>query len=671
MIQKNGAQSAAAPPEMRQAPAKRSGWSRSALIGIGLVVITVATYGRVVECNFVNFDDIDYVISNFGLLAHFDSASWNYFWTHLVSNNWHPLTMFSLSVDAHLWGLNPAGYHATNVLLHALNALLLFLILQKLTGARLRSAAVAALFALHPLHVESVAWISERKDVLCAMFLLLTVAAYIRYAAKPSLSRYGFVLVLMMLGLLSKPMLVTLPILLLLLDAWPLNRIERISLTGEPDRFPKRTWQQLALEKIPLLALSLIDGMITIYAQKSARNVLPNLGIGIRLANTFDACFWYLQKTLLPVNLTILYPHPENNISRVNVAFGFIVFVAITFIAVRFAKTKPHLFVGWGWFVIALLPVIGLIQVGGQAYADRYVYIPHMGLFVAIVWEVGGWISGNQTARKLCAVAFALIIGTCGVLSHVQVGHWKNSGTLWAHALDVIPENGQAHISLGDYLLVTGEFEKAREHIERGLQLTDQYSTTAYCDWGMALIRLNRPAEAEQKLRACLKLDPNHAPALGELIKLLVKQHRVEEAAEFSARYDKLVTRQGPGPDQDYKREVDLGLRRIREGKLAEARLHFERATQMAPYSAAAFNNLANAQMELQELPAAKQNFLKALELNPELSVAHFNLAVILEHDRDREGARQHYAEAYRINPQDLEAKQHAERLSKPPSNGN
>ena len=644
----------------------RMTYLRSALVGLGLVVLTAATYWQVLGCNFVNFDDIDYVISNYDLLANFNTNNWNYFWTHLVSNNWHPLTMFSLALDAHLWGHFPAGYHATSLVFHILNVLLVMLVLQQMTGSLTRSACVAALFAVHPLHVESVAWISERKDVLSTFFLLLTVAAYVQYASHPRPAWYALACLLMTLGLLSKPMLVTLPLLLLLLDVWPLKRISHRSSTSEPGRFPQRTVWQLLLEKVPLLALSFIDGIITISAQTVARKTLSNVGMAYRLPHTFAAYFWYLKKTFLPVDMIVMYPHPETNLVVSDVAIGMLTFAVITLICVRFARTRPHLIFGWAWFVIALLPVIGLIQVGAQAYADRYAYIPHIGLFVALVWEIGSWVSNHRAARILGATVFIAVIASCAVLSHAQVGYWKNSGTLWSHALEVTPDNGAAHISLGDYQVATGEFELACQHFERGLQLTTQHPVTAYCGWGIALVQLNRPAEAEQKFKECLKIAPNYPGALGELVKLLVQQHRGAEAAEYSAQYETALAQQNVHSTQDYKAEVDLGLRSIRERNLVEAKVHFERATQMAPYSAAAFNNLANVQMELQDLIGAKQNFKKALELNPDLGVAHYNLAVILEHDRDHEGARLHYAEAYRINPQDLEAKQNADRLSKP-----
>lgn len=644
----------------------RTSWSLSILIAVGLFGATLVTYWPALNCGFVNFDDHDYVIDIFDRLKSFSWTSWNYFWSHKVSNNWHPLTMFSLAVDAHLWGLNPAGYHATNVVFHGLNSLLLFLVLRRMTGSLLRSAAVAALFGLHPMHVESVAWVSERKDVLSVFFLLLTLAAYARFASRPSLARYCPVLVLMTLGLLSKPMLVTLPILLLLLDAWPLDRIEGLSLTGEPAKFVRRAPHLLLAEKLPLLALAFLDGLVTLAAQKGSQQALSNVRFDARLAHMFSAYFWYLQKTLLPVNLIILYPHPGNNVSPTNAILGLLVFVAITLIAVRNVKTRPHLLVGWAWFVISLLPVIGLIQVGLQAYADRYVYLPHIGLLIALVWEVASWFPGKKAVRIAGAVAFALICVTCGALSHAQIGYWKDSGTLWTHALDVTPDNGEAHICLGSHLVTMREFESACQHFERGFQLTRQFGVLGYCDWGIALNRLDRPVEAEQKLKACLKIDPNNRTALSELIRLLINQRRSTEAAEYSARYDKNTVRQTTASTPDAGFEVDLGMRKIREGNIQEARSHFERATQLAPQSAAAFYNLANAQKQLRELSAAKQNFLKAIELNPKLSGAHYNLAAILELEHDLDGARQRYEEAYRINPQDTFAKQQIDRLSNP-----
>ena len=633
---------------------------------------TVVCYWGVLSNGFVCYDDPPYVYKNRIVLAGLSWAGWKYAWTSLECSNWHPLTWLSLELDASLWGTNPCGYHATNLVLHCLNAVLVFVALHHLTNAFYRSAYVAAFFAVHPLHVESVAWIAERKDVLSTFFLLLTIVAYARYAARPSLIRYLPVMTTLSLGLLAKPMLVTLPVLLILLDGWPLNRVRVTGMHSANPRFPQQTLRKLIFEKVPLLTLAVADGLITMLAQKNTSLYLNDVPLVARLANAFNACFWYLRKTFVPTNLIVFYPHPEQHLSWTSVGLGILVTAGISLWVLRNASEKPYLCVGWAWFVTSLLPVIGILQVGGQAYADRYTYIPHIGLFISIVWEAHSWISTAKWRRLFgipCVIA-ALI--ACGVLTHSQVAIWNNSVKLWTHAIEVDPDNYVAHGHLADLRYVEGDFQRTIEHIKRSLQSKRTGSVgKVYSNWGACLVAINRAAEAEEKFRMALTIDPYQEGALSELARILNEQGRKEEAAPFAARFaniqrEKQLAMQAVQNPNTESAQLILGKQKARQGNLESAILHFRNAIRFSPQSATAYNNLALAQAQLRQFHEAKTNFLQTIELNPKLASAHFNLAQLLEAEKDLAGARKHFAEAVRLDPSDVVAKQNLDRLSKP-----
>ena len=627
-----------------------------ATLCVGLVAITVAVYWPVTTCSFVSFDDPEYVYRNPYVLAGLTWTGWKYAWFPFASFNWHPLTWLSLELDGSLWGLNPVGYHATNLALHAANTALMFVVLRQITNRVFRSVFASLFFALHPLHVESVAWVSERKDVLSTFFLFLTIWAYAYYAARPSVVRYLQVLMLFSLGLLAKPMLVTLPILLLLLDAWPLKRINGNRLLSDDGRYPRWPIRLLLLEKIPMLGLAFADGLMTAIVQTPAAKALPELTLDTRVAHLFYAYTWYLQKTLAPLNLIVFYPHPERTLSWTLIGIGITVFFGISALALWHRRNKPHLIVGWLWFVISLLPVIGLHQVGSQAYADRYAYVPHIGLFVMIVWESHSWVASTKPGRIIGSLVATSALIACGILTNTQIGYWTNSKTLWIHAQEIAPESGMIHAHLVDVRMADGDYELAIHHIERGLELKRISVANAYCNWGRCLIALNRPVEAEQKFLASLKTDSNHRVSRDELAKLLVQQGRHFEGAQFAPA----------NTSNDYANQINLGLAQIQKGNIRQASVHFEQAVQLAPQSASAHNNLAMTQLELKLHNDAKTNFLKAIELNPELAGAHFNLATIFEAENDSAGAKKHFFEVLRINPGDIEARQRLEHLTNP-----
>jgi hypothetical protein len=373
--------------------------------------------------------------------------------TAKVASNWHPLTLISHMLDGQLYGLRPAGHHATSLLLHLANVLLLFEALRRMTGAVVRSAMVAALFAVHPTHVESVAWIAERKDVLSALFWILAMGAWAFYARRPSIGRYLLVSLLMILGLMAKPMVVTLPFALLLLDVWPLDRLGL-------------GWRRLVLEKLPLLALSAVSSVITIRYQEASLAPLEVVPWSLRAANALVSYTAYLGKLFLPRHLAVFYPIAPA-IPAWKVAGAALLLAAITALAVWRARREPWLLTGWLWFLGTLVPVIGLVQVGRQAMADRYLYIPSIGLFLAVVWSVAGLLKEHRAAL---AAAAGIVILALAVATRVQVGYWADSATLFRHALAATGEdNYLAHIGLGKALMGEKDWDGAAEQLRAAL----------------------------------------------------------------------------------------------------------------------------------------------------------------------------------------------------------
>lgn len=441
-------------------------WFRSELARcLALALITVATYLPTFRNGFVDYDDPIYVTANSNVAAGLTPSSIQYAWTTFDSGNWIPLTWLSYLLDSSLFGVNAVAFHATNLQFHVANVLLVYWTLRRLTGAIGRSAVVAALFAVHPLHVESVAWVSERKDMLSTFWLLLTLLAYAHHAAKPTRGRYLLVCVCMTLGLLCKSMLVSLPILLLLVDRWPLRRVARneASAGRSPDDLgdfgdldgcddPARPWQTLVLEKVPLLLLAFVDGIITMCAQGTGSTTLAaldRLSLSLRIGNAVQAYGWYLAKTFLPVGLSVFYPHPMESLSWARVGMAAVLLVAITLAVLIHGRQREHLTFGWLWFLISLLPVIGLLQVGSQAQADRYSYVAHIGLFTLIAWEAHHWIERLPNSARIATALTVVSVLACTILTHGQVSHWRNTETLFSHALAVDSENYLAHYQLG------------------------------------------------------------------------------------------------------------------------------------------------------------------------------------------------------------------------------
>lgn len=433
---------------------------------IALAAITFAVYLPAIFHPFVNYDDYDYVTQNPHVQSGLTAETIGWALTSTEASNWHPLTWLSHALDCQFFGLNPHGHHLTSVLLHTGNAVLLFLILQWATGAPGMSAIVAALFALHPFNVESVAWVAERKNVLSTFFFFLTLAAYGRYARRPSLGRYLLVALAFAMGLASKPMLVTLPFVLLLLDYWPLARIQSWT---EPQHNPQASWPRLLTEKMPLLCLSVASSVVTMIAQRDS--VSQFVTLRMRIENAIYAYSCYVMKIFWPLHLAVIYPHPLDKLSKLAIAASALFLIAVSLLVWRWRKEFPYTIVGWLWFVGTLVPVIGVVQVGDQGMADRYMYIPAVGIFVALVWSFMEWAKSqawvSDSVRSLgLKVATSFVLLALGLLTIHQIHYWRDPMDLWAHALQITEDNFVAEDHLAGFLVLQGRIHEANRLFE-------------------------------------------------------------------------------------------------------------------------------------------------------------------------------------------------------------
>ncbi len=491
--------------------------SRVAILWIGLVLTAgVATaYYPILSHDFINFDDPDYITENEWVKQGLTWAGFKWAFNLGYASNWHPLTWLSHMLDCQLFGLNAGRHHLTSGLFHLANTLLLFALLRSLTGTLWRSAGVAALFALHPLHVESVAWLSERKDVLSTLFGLLTLIAYARFAQFKiknkklqidGKARYGAALAFFALGLMSKPMLVTWPLVMLLLDVWPLNRISLASRVLSLESW--NAWKGLVREKLPFLLLAVVSSLLTFSAQKAGGAVagFSSLAFAPRIQNAITAYAGYLKKMVWPADLAAYYPFPES-IPLPLVALAGFVLAAISVLVLVWRRQRPYLLVGWLWYLVMLIPVIGLVQVGFQAMADRYTYLSLTGPFIMLVWG-GEEITRGWHNRKPVFFAMAGILLAVGVgLTSAQAGYWKNSETLHRHTLAVTTRNATTHLNLGSALLMQGRAPEAVEQFTAALNIRPDYAE-ARSNLGFALVAQGRYEEAIGQFRLALQTKP-------------------------------------------------------------------------------------------------------------------------------------------------------------------
>ena len=651
---------------------------RESLICLLLILATLLVFFQVGNHEFIEFDNDLYILDNPHVQSGLTGKSVIWAFTNTHAANWHPLTWLSHMLDYQFYGLNPRGHHLTNVFFHLANTLLLFLFLRRATGVLWQSSLVAALFAFHPLHIESVAWVAERKDVLSTLFWMLTMWGYLHYVKRPGVKRYLLIILTFALGLMAKPMVVTLPIVLLLLDYWPLGRLP----ASEPSdskrgpmpiektihfRQPWSTVFSLIWEKIPLFSLSTIVSAFTFLAQKSEGAVgsLQVFPLRVRLANALVSYINYIKKMIWPQKLAIFYPHPGDSLPIYQAAAAGLLLLLISFLAIRFRRRHPYILTGWLWYLVTLLPVIGLIQVGEQAMADRYTYVPLIGLFIVLAWGIADLSAGYRYRKIIYTALPAVLVPVLMVCTWLQLRHWRNSITLFEHALEVTEDNYVAHSGLGRNLALQGRLEDAIGHFSKAFQYKPN-SAGLHNNLANALANQGKLDEAIAHYTKALQLRPNYADAYTNLGVALAGQGRFKEAI---FNYSEAL-RIKPNSAQAHN---NLAVLLTNTGKVEEAIAHYSEALELAPDYAEAHNNLGDALVQQGKINQAAAHFSKALVIRPDYPEAHNNLGVVLARQGRLEEAIGHFKEALHLKPDYLQAQTNLEialeEASRPVSN--
>jgi len=665
----------------------RSHYRHSAAAVCGLLLLAVLlVFGQTVKHDFVNFDDYDYVYENPHLPRGLTTEGIVWAFTTTQCGNWHPLTWLSHVMDCRFYELHAGGHHATNVLLHATTVILLFLVLRRMTGDLWPSAFVAAVFAVHPLRAESVAWVAERKDVLSGLFFVLTLGAYLAHVRRPSSRvRYLTVVLLFALGLMAKPMLVTLPFVLLLLDYWPLgrmaprasdNRDERWSGSGHerwggsctatpgatvelspqrklsPQRNPERNFSvpwRLAVEKLPLLVLSAASCVATSLAQQEAVERLDVLPLSSRAANALVSYATYLRQFFCPVGLAAYYPHPGNGLPIEKTAGALLLLAAVTAAVGACWRRCPWMSVGWLWYVGMLVPVVGLVQVGGQSMADRYTYLPQIGLAIALAWEAKRLLGSWPGRGWLCGATSAIVVAVLMGCAWRQTSHWRNNETLWTHTLDWTAGNPLAHYNLGIALREHGRVDEAIVQYRKALKIKPKYAE-AHNNLGAAFEAQAQLDEAMAEYRKALDANPNYVVAHNNLGAVLAKRGRFDEAIDHYLRALDLK------PDYA-EAHLNLGNALSAQARLDEATREYRKALTIRPNYAEAHNSLGTALAARAKLDEAMAEYQKSLKIKPNYAEAHNNLGNVLVGRGRVDDAIARYQKALEIQPDYADAR--------------
>ena len=692
---------------------------------IFLAVITFAVFGQTLHHEFINFDDNLYVYENPAVTRGLNLKGVEWAFTHRVCANWHPLTTMSHMLDCRLYGLKAGGHHLTSVLLHTATAILLFLVLRRMTGFLWRSAFVAAVFAIHPLRVESVAWVAERKDVLSGLFFMLTIGAYVRYAqgrsrVEPSLLRfaaprsresraqvipaldplarrlvsakqcgdgseakmarlwtldYYLVLLFFALGLMCKPMLVTLPFVLLLLDYWPLQRMSKVE-GRAASKTAVSALGSLLLEKLPLLGLAIASAVATIFAQHDAIQSFEKFSFPLRVDNALISCVAYLGQMFWPSGLAVLYPFTAGRVGVSKVVLSLVLLAGMS-AGAFILRRRPYLLTGWLWYLIMLAPVIGIVQVGVQARADRYTYLPQIGLYLLLTWAAADLCAGWRCRRVVPGVCATIILVALIFCARAQTAYWRNSESLWTHTLACTSDNAMAQNALGIALFKTGQVDEAMVHYQKALQIKPDF-VDANINLGNALLQKSGVDEAIAHYQKVLQIVPGGAEIYDNLGSALLQKGQVDEAIaqyqkalqikpgyaeahynfgfalskigqvdEAIAQYQKALQIK---PDYAEAR-INLGNALLQKGKVDEAITHFQMVMQIAPGYAEAYNNLGIVLLQKGKVDEAIAQYQKALQIKPDYAEVHYNFGFALSKNGKVDEAINQYQKALQIKP--------------------
>jgi tetratricopeptide (TPR) repeat protein len=605
------------------------------LICLALALSTLVVFWQVRHHQFISFDDDWYIFDNSHIVngLTWDNVLW--FFSHDHGGNYHPLTAISHMLDCNLYGLDAGGHHFTNLLFHLANALLLFLVFKSMTANLWASAFIAALFALHPLHVESVAWASERKDVLSTFFGLLTMAAYIRYVRKSDLRSYLLTILLFALGLLAKPMLVTLPFLLLLLDYWPLERVtpgSRPVISG---------WRRIIIEKIPFLVLAAVIGAITFSIQKDTgiTQDIAEYPMTWRIGNAATAYITYIIKMFWPVNLAIFYPHPRSSLSSVQAGLAFFLLVCITALALWQVRKRPWFAVGWLWFAISLFPVIGLVQVGLQAWADRYTYMSYTGLFIIVVWGVPELLARFRYKNLILALVAGASILVLAVASWFQVGYWQDNEKLYEHATKVVKDNWWARHNLGREFVNQGKLDQAVEQFTKALRVYPDNANIKN-DLAKTFLKQGMFEQASELYQEFLPPLPEDLNLVSQVTdNELFRQRRFTHVLGFFA-----------------EGQVNLAIALMQQGKYDESVKHFTVALQLRPELVRELKDVAVSLLRQGKPAEAEKLYQQILQILPEDLDVHNGLGLALDRQGRLDEAVREFRGVLRISPDRIDA---------------
>ena len=609
------------------------------IVYIALTVVTLAVFWQVNQYDFINIDDNVYVTENSHIQSGITLEGVRWAFSTTYAEFWHPLTWLSLMLDYQLHGLNAGGYHLTNLILHILSALLLFWLFNRMTGAIWKSAFVAALFALHPLHVESVAWIAERKDVLSAFFWMLTLCLYVYYTEKPAIRRYLPVLFSFILALMSKPMVVTLPVIMILLDYWPLDRFDL-----QKGKTNLILWQ--LREKIPFFVLSAVFSMITLYAQYKPSVKHYPIPLGPRLANASVSFMTYLGKTFWPNDMAVYYPLSEQ-IPLWQILGSALLILVISIAVIVMVRRLPYLFTGWFWYAITLLPVIGIIQARNFSMADRYTYLPLIGIAVMLAWGVPSLIKSDNTRKKILFPAAMAALSILAVLTWQQCGYWKNSVEICNHALQVTKDNYLAHINLGSVLFDEGKTEEAIAHYNKAISIMPNL-ILSYNKRGIAYAKLGRYQRALEDFSNAILLNPDNVISYNCRGNIYVELGQYQGAIQD---YNKAISIKPDDADAYFNR----GIVYVKLGQYQMAIEDFSNAIRLKPDNAAAYNSRGAIYTKFGQYQMAIQDLNNTIRLKPDDADAYNNRGIIYTKFGQYQMAMEDFNNAIRLKPDDAD----------------